>query len=37
MATIRLVRDNTSVTVVETSDEGMILVRGGREADTLIR
>ena len=29
--------DNTSVTVVETSDDGMVLVRGGHEADTLIR
>ena len=29
--------DNTSVTVVETSPDGMVLVSGGREADTLIR
>ena len=29
--------DNTSVTVVETSADGMVLVRGGHEADTLIR
>ena len=29
--------DNTSVTVVETSPGGIVLVSGGREADTLIR
>lgn len=29
--------DNTSVTVVETTDGGLVLVEGGREADTLIR
>lgn len=29
--------DNTSVTIVETSAEGMVLVSGGHEADTLIR
>ena len=29
--------DNTSVTVVETSPGGMVLVQGGHEADTLIR
>lgn len=29
--------DNASVTVVETSPAGMVLVTGGREADTLIR
>ena len=29
--------DNASVTVVETSADGMVLVRGGHEADTLIR
>jgi broad specificity phosphatase PhoE len=29
--------DNTSVTVVETSPAGMVLVQGGHEADTLIR
>jgi broad specificity phosphatase PhoE len=29
--------DNTSVTVVESSTDGMVLVSGGREADTLIR
>jgi broad specificity phosphatase PhoE len=29
--------DNTSVTVVETSPAGMVLVTGGHEADTLIR
>ena len=29
--------DNTSVTVVETSADGLVLVRGGHEADTLIR
>ena len=29
--------DNTSVTVVETSDDGLVLVQGGHEADTLIR
>ena len=29
--------DNTSVTVVETSPGGMVLVSGGHEADTLIR
>lgn len=29
--------DNTSVTVVETTPEGMVLVTGGHEADTLIR
>jgi broad specificity phosphatase PhoE len=29
--------DNTSITIVETSPDGMVLVRGGHEADTLIR
>ena len=29
--------DNTSVTVVETTDAGLVLVEGGHEADTLIR
>lgn len=29
--------DNTSVTIVETKDDGMVLVSGGHEADTLIR
>jgi broad specificity phosphatase PhoE len=29
--------DNTSVTVVETTPAGMVLVAGGHEADTLIR
>ena len=29
--------DNTSVTIVETSPAGMVLVAGGHEADTLIR
>jgi broad specificity phosphatase PhoE len=29
--------DNTSVTIVEASDDGLTLVRGGDEADTLIR
>ena len=29
--------DNTSVTVVEATDGGLVLVEGGHEADTLIR
>jgi len=29
--------DNTSVTIIETSPSGLVLVEGGHEADTLIR
>ena len=29
--------DNTSVTVVETTPDGLVLVEAGHEADTLIR